>query len=301
MSAHQYSSSRTLFWALIITLCFAVVEAFGGWLSDSLALMSDAGHMLTDASALGLAAFAAWLAQRPPSKQHTYGLARAEVLAALINGFFMLAIVAGIVYAAINRFNSPHDIDAVIVMIIALIGLLVNIAVAWVLHRGEQTLNTRAAFLHVMGDLLGSLAALISGIVIYFTDWIIIDPILSLLICTLILFSSLRLLREAVHVIMEGVPQNLDAPEVGYAMISVEGIESIHDLHIWTVSSGSIALSAHVVVDDIQHWQPILARLQKILHDRFEIDHTTIQPEPSSHVIKSLAEANDHGPEWHGE
>ncbi|MBI3773374.1 MAG: cation transporter [Gammaproteobacteria bacterium] len=282
---HSHSHpSRTMLWAIAITLGFAGVEAFGGWISHSLALLGDAGHMLTDSSALGLAAFAAWLMHRPPSQRHSYGLVRAEVIAALINSLLMLGIVASIVIAAIDRLSNPHPVTAGMVMGIAFIGLLVNIAVAWVLHRGEKNLNTRAALLHVMGDLLGSVAALVAGAVIWLTGWTLIDPLLSLLICALILISSLRLLREAVHVIMEGVPSGIDLHEVGTAMANVEGVASVHDLHVWTVSSGNIALSAHVMVANIQHWQPVLNTLQHLLHDRFDIEHTTIQPEPSTNI-----------------
>ncbi len=301
MGSHHHSTINTLLWALAITLGFAIVEAIGGWLANSLALMGDAGHMLTDASALGLAAFAAWLAKRPPSQRHSFGMARAEVLAALINGLLMLAIVATICYHAIERISNPGDsVNPGMVMIIASIGLIVNIAVAWVLHRGEQNINTRGAMLHVMGDLLGSLAALLAGIIIYFTDWHLIDPILSLLICSLILYSSLRLLKEAVHIIMEGVPHNLNLDEVGEAMAAAKGVVSVHDLHIWTVASGTIAMSAHVVVRDIQNWQPVLTNLQALLHQRFNIDHTTIQPEPEGYVTKPKLESPDHGPEWQG-
>lgn len=282
---HSHShASRTLLWAVAITLSFAGVEAVGGWISHSLALIGDAGHMLTDASALGLAAFAAWLMHRPPSQRHSYGLVRAEVVAALINSLLMLAIVIGIIFAAVDRLRNPHAVTAGMVMVIAFIGLLVNIAVAWILHRGERSLNTRAAMLHVMGDLLGSAAALIAGAVIWLTGWTLIDPVLSLLICGLILISSLRLLREAIHVIMEGVPLGIDLHEVGTAMANVEGVASVHDLHVWTVSSGNIALSAHVMVENIQHWQPVLNNLQHLLHDRFDIEHTTIQPEPTTHI-----------------
>lgn len=287
MSAHHHaSSSSTLLWALIITLGFAFVEAISGWLSNSLALMGDAGHMLTDASALGLAAFAAWLGQRPPSHRHSYGLARAEVLAAIINSVFMLLIVIGLSIVAIQRLQNPSEVHGLSVALVATLGLVINIIVAWFLHRGEQTLNTRAAMLHVMGDLLGSVAALLSGLIIYFTQWYMIDPILSLLICVLILFSSLRLLREAMHIIMEGVPPQLSLPDVGQAMAGVNAVQSVHDLHIWTVSSNSIALSAHVVIDNMQHWQPIHQQLQALLNKEFHIHHCTLQPELNEQPIE---------------
>lgn len=282
---HNHSGHHTLAWALALTLGFAFVEAISGWISNSLTLLGDAGHMFTDASALALAAFAAWLAKRPPSHRHSFGLVRAEIIAALINSVAMIVIVIGIIIAAIERLQQPRAVSSGTVMAVAFIGLLVNLTVIWFLHNGEQTLNTRAALLHVMGDLLGSVAALISGIVIYYTGWFTIDPLLSLFVCALILVSSLRLLREALHVIMEGVPFDLDLPEVGKAMTNITGVESVHDLHIWSVSSGTIALSAHVVMRDASHWQAVLAQLQTTLHDRFGIHHTTIQPEFSDHRL----------------
>lgn len=283
---HDHPHQRhTLIWALAITLGFAFVEAISGWLSNSLALLGDAGHMFTDASALGLAAFAAWLAKRPPSHRHSYGLVRVEIVAALINSLALIIIVIGITVAAIARLREPQPVSGGTVMVVAFIGLLVNLAVAWVLHHGEQTLNTRAALLHVLGDLLGSVAALISGVVIYYSGWNTIDPLLSLLICALILVSSLRLLREVVHIIMEGVPFDIDLPAVGKSMAAVEGVDSVHDLHIWSVASGTIALSAHVVMKDAGQWQRVLSQLQALLHDRYDIHHTTLQPEFSDHIL----------------
>lgn len=277
--AHDSTSGRHLFWGLGITAGFALVEAVGGWWSGSLALLGDAGHMITDATALGIAAFAAWVARQPPSARHSYGLVRAEAVAALANGLFMLLVVGGIAYHAVERLRHPHEVAGGMVMLIAAVGLVVNLVVARILHSGEQTLNTRAALLHVLGDLLGSVAALVAGAVIYFTNWTPIDPLLSLLICALILISSLRLLRDVLHVIMEGVPPYLDLPEVGQTMAAVPGVHSIHDLHIWTLSSGLVALSAHVVIDDMTRWEGVLADLRRLLHDRYGIEHVTLQPE----------------------
>ncbi len=276
---HHASADRALTIGLAVTLSYALIEAVGGWWSGSLALLGDAGHMLTDATALGLAAFAAWVSRQPPSSRHSYGLVRAEVVAAMINSLFMLIIVASIAYHAIERLRHPHDVAGGAVMVIAFIGLVVNLYVAKILHGGEQTLNTRAALLHVLGDLLGSVAALLAGAVIYFTGWTPIDPLLSLLICGLILWSSVRLLRDVLHVIMEGVPRGIDLPEVGHAMAAVEGVESVHDLHIWTLSSGLVALSAHVVIDDLQQWESTLTRLKNLLQSRYAIEHITLQPE----------------------
>lgn len=284
---HQHHSSHhSLLLALIFTLGFAVVEAIGGWWSGSLALLSDAGHMVSDASALGLALFAAWMARRPPSARHSYGLGRAEIIAALANSLFMVAVVAAIVTTAIMRLQHPTPVSAGPVIIVALLGLIVNAAVAWTLSRGADSFNVRGAMLHVMGDLLGSVAALIAGIVIYFTNWTPVDPILSMLICVLLLTSALRLLWQGLHVIMEGVPHHLDLATVGKSMASVTGIKAVHDLHIWTLSSGNIALSAHVVIRNMTHWDEILTNLRELLHDRFGIEHITLQPEPTLNSVK---------------
>ncbi|HET9680137.1 MAG TPA: cation diffusion facilitator family transporter [Gammaproteobacteria bacterium] len=271
---------KPLIWALLITFAFAIVEAVGGWLSGSLALLSDAGHMVTDVAALALGAIAAALARKPAGQQLSFGWGRAEVLAAIINVLFMLAIITGIGYAAIARLQAPQPVNGTLVMLIAAIGLIINIGVAWVLHRGEQTLNIRGALLHVVGDLLGSVGALIAGAVIWLTGWTLIDPILSLVICLLILVSALRLLRDAIHVLIEGVPRELDLPHVGKSMATVDGVRSVHDLHIWRLDSSTISLSAHVVVDDLRAWPGVLVGLREILIQHFGIEHITLQPEP---------------------
>ena len=277
--SHHHHGSGGLGIAFWLTLGFAAVEAGGGWWSGSLALISDAGHMLIDALALGLAAFAGWLALRPASYRHSYGLVRAEVVAALVNSLLMLALMAGIVWEAIARLNAPQPVQGGPVMVIASIGLVVNIFVAYQLSRGEQTLNVRAALLHVLGDMLGSVAALIAGAVIYFTGWLPIDALLSLFVVALILVSSIRLLREALHILMEGVPKNLDLPEVGLALAQTAGVTSVHDLHIWTLASGKVSLSAHLEIPTMQDWPGILHSTRTMLHSRFDIDHVTLQPE----------------------
>ncbi|MDO9372117.1 MAG: cation diffusion facilitator family transporter [Gammaproteobacteria bacterium] len=292
MSEHHHHAHRDrpalLGAAVLLTLGFAMVEAAAGWWSGSLALLGDAAHMVTDTAALGLAAFAAWIMRRPPSARHSYGLGRAEVVVALINGLLMLAIVIGIGWAAVERLHAPQPVAGLAVMGVAAVGLLVNALVARLLLRGEQSLNTRGALLHVLGDLFGSVAALASGTVIYFTGWTPIDPLLSLLICALILYSSLRLLRDTLHVIMEGVPPEIDLAEVGQALAGIRGVISVHDLHIWTLSSGVVALSAHVVVNDLSGWEEILGRLRALLHERYAIDHVTLQPEPCTHTLKPM-------------
>lgn len=287
---HHGGSGRSLFMALFLTVTFAAVEAVGGWLGGSLALLGDAGHMITDATALGLALLASWIAKRPPSPRHTYGLSRAEVVAAIVNGLLMFAIVAAIVITAIERLTAPEPVAGGTVMLIGAFGLAVNIVVAVVLSRGERTLNTRAALLHVIGDMLGSVAAFAAGSVIYFTGWTPIDPILSLFVCLLILVSSVKLLRDALHVIMEGVPPEVDLHEVGHAMAGIEGVHSVHDLHIWMLSSDAIMLTAHVIVSDLNRWEGTLNALHTLLHERFNIAHVTLQPEPVTRVVHPLRE-----------
>ena len=282
---HHRGSGYSLAWALAVTLSFALVEALGGWWAGSLALLGDAAHMVSDATALAIAALAAWVARRPPSRRHSYGLGRVEAMAALVNGVFMLAVVTGIVVAAVQRLHHPQPVMGGTVLLLAGLGLVANTAVIYVLSRGEQTLNVRGAILHVIGDLLGSVAALISGAVILFTGWTPVDPILSLFICLLIVFSSLRLLREVLQVLMEGVPRHLDLPEVGRSMAALQGVGSVHDLHIWTLSSGSIALSAHLVVRDLAHWPEVLQEQQQLLEQRFGIRHVTLQPEAAREVF----------------
>lgn len=287
---HAHGHTAYLPAALIVTLLYAAVEAGAGWWAGSLALLSDAGHMLTDALALALAATAAWAARRPPTARLTFGLQRIEILAALGNAGFMLAVIIGIAWSAADRLLHPVPVQGLAVTAVALVGLVVNIGVAWLLAHGESTLNTRAALLHVMGDLAGSVAALASGLVIQYTGWTPADPLLSLFICTLILYSTLRLAREAVHALLEGVPAGLTLPEVGRRMAAVDGVTSVHDLHIWSLSSRHAALSAHVVVRDLDAWPRILRDITRLLHDEFDIGHVTLQPELFQPALYAIGE-----------
>jgi cobalt-zinc-cadmium efflux system protein len=278
---HEQSEGlhRRLLWSLALTLGFSLVEAIGGYWSGSLALLGDAGHMLTDSLALGLAAGAAVLARRAPSSRHSYGLGRSEILAALFNALLMILLVAAISAEAVERLTEAPAVKGGAVMIVALIGLLINIAVAGLLSHGHANLNVRAALWHVLGDLLGSVAALVSGVVIMLTGWTPIDPMLSLLIVALILFSALRILREALHALMEGVPLHLNLERVGYAMAAVDGVVSVHDQHIWSLSASRTALSAHVVVRNLDQWAGLLEHLRATLARDFGIEHVTLQPE----------------------
>lgn len=276
---HEANPTSALLWPLIITGGFALVEALGGWYTGSLALLGDAGHMVTDAAGLGLALLAAWIAKKPATQRHSYGLMRAEVIVALLNGATMLLVAISIVWEAIARLHTPHPVQGAEVMGIAFLGLLVNLIIAKQLHGHQHDLNHRAAFLHVLGDLLGSVAALGAGAVIYFTGWTPIDPILSVLISVLILISSGRLLNEALHVLMEGVPHHLNIQQIQQHMQSHQQVRAVHQVHVWALSSDKTALSAHVVVKDIQAWHEVLIHLRHQLHERFGITHITLQPE----------------------
>jgi cobalt-zinc-cadmium efflux system protein len=276
---HHHGGGNHLVWALVATLGFAFVEVLTGYWAGSLALVSDAGHMFSDAVALGIAAFAGWVSKRPPSHRHSYGFARAEVIAALVNSVIMLSVITFIVVEAVQRLHAPQPVAGGAVMVVAFLGLLINVVVAFILSGGGSDLNTRTALLHVIGDMLGSFAALLAGAVIYFSGWMPIDPILSLFVAALILYSALDLLREALHVLMEGVPLYLKLEQVGEAMARVEGVRSVHDLHIWTLSSGMVALSAHMELEALAAWPDVLTATRSMLLERFAIDHVTLQPE----------------------
>ncbi|HSQ03055.1 MAG TPA: cation diffusion facilitator family transporter [Burkholderiales bacterium] len=265
--------------ALVITLVYAFIELGGGLWSGSLALVSDAGHMFSDVFALGLAAGAAWLAQRPVGHRHSYGWARAEVVGAFINGLLMLGIVVWLVVEAVQRLLHQQPVQGAGVIVIASIGLVLNGVVAYILGHSEETLNRRAALVHVLGDLLSSLAAVIAGAVIYFTGWVLIDPILSLVIGMLILGTTVQLLREALHVLMEGVPHAVDFAQIGTALASVAGVSEVHDLHIWSIASHRTALSAHVEISRLDEWPGILDACRHLLRHDFGIEHVTLQPE----------------------
>lgn len=288
---HGHSHDLTqnvLIVAMVLAFIFAGVETFAGWWSQSLALLSDAGHMVSDALALALAAFAAWVSRKPPSLQHSYGLGRAEILGAWISSLLVLVVAIVVVIEAIRRIHEPQPVAGGMVILVAFLGLVVNLIIAWILTHGEQSLNVRAAILHVMGDLLGSVAALISGAVIWYTHWMPIDPILSIFISILIVISSFRLLRESLLVLMEGVPKHLDISEVGQSMAKVPQVRSVHDLHIWNLSSGVIVLTAHVEIDNFNLWEQVLSNLKDMLLKNYQIDHVTLQPETHTYTLHHM-------------
>ena len=275
----QVSNQNLLLIALVLTLGFSGIEGAAAYFANSLALISDAGHMVTDAAALGLALLAQIISRRPPSPKHSFGFGRAEALAAFVNSIAMLALVAWIVFEAITRFYDPHKVDGFTVTVVASIGLLMNIVVAWVLSRDKKSVNTRAALVHVMGDLLGSIAALIAGIVIQLTGWMPIYAILSILVSLLILKSTISILKESYHFLMEGVPLHIDYLQVGQDLKKVPGVLAVHDLHVWEMTPSFPALIGHIEIADIQEWPQIMARINEMLLDKHGIDHVTLQPE----------------------
>ncbi len=274
------NSGKTLGIAILLTLGFAIVEAIGGAHAGSLALMSDAGHMALDSVALLIAFLATQVAKRPPTNKLSYGLGRIEVLAASLSCSSMLIIAFFILYSAVHRLQlHHHEIHSTPVMIIAAIGLFINIMVAYVLMQGERTLNVRAALLHVFGDILGSIAALASGVVIYLTNWTPIDSILSIFIGLLIGFSSIQMLTQALHILMEGVPSQVSIQEINRKILSTPDVLAVHDLHIWNLSSQKIALSSHIKIKNLNNWNTIYYTLKEMLSNEYHINHITLQPE----------------------
>ena len=275
----QVSNQNLLLIALVLTLGFSGVEGAAAYFANSLALISDAGHMVTDAAALGLALLAQIISRRPPSPKHSFGFGRAEALAAFVNSIVMLALVVWIVFEAISRFYDPHKVDGLTVTVVAAIGLLMNIVVAWVLSRDKKSVNTRAALVHVMGDLLGSIAALVAGVVIQLTGWMPIDAILSILVSLLILKSTISILHESYHFLMEGVPLHIDYLVVGKDLRAVPGVLAVHDLHVWEMTPSFPALIGHIEIAEMQEWPAIMSRINAMLLDKHGIDHVTLQPE----------------------
>lgn len=269
---------RSLLIVLLMTGTFMVIEVIGGLLTQSLALLADAGHMLTDVAALGLSAFAMWMAARPSTPEKSYGYHRAEILAAVTNAVVLLLLAIWILYEAYRRVFEPPHVLGVPMLLIGLVGLAVNVASMKLLdHESASSLNIRSAYLEVLSDAISSVGVILGGVTIWLTGWFLIDPLLSAGISVFIVWRTWALLTQAVHVLMEGVPTRLDAKEVGQAMAGVPGVKGIHDLHIWTITSGLDALSAHVVVPVGEDRDAVLGRLQQLLRDRCGIDHVTLQ------------------------
>jgi cobalt-zinc-cadmium efflux system protein len=271
--------------ALAINAVFLAVEVAGGIASNSLALMADAGHMLTDVAALVLALVVARLAERPPTPTRTYGLLRAEVLGAFVNGAALVVIVGVILFEAWRRFGTVPEIDGHLMLTVAVLGLAANAGSAWVLFGSRNhSVNTKGAFLHMIADALGSAGAIIAGIVVLATGWTLIDPIVSVVIGALILWSGWGLISETIVILLEGTPGDIDYHEVKRALESIEHVAGVSDLHIWTIGSGIPSLSAHIRLDpscsETCHWQICLKTARDLLDRRFHIRHSTLQVEP---------------------
>jgi len=270
---------RRLTLAFVITLVVMAVELAGGWLSGSLALLADAGHMLADGAALAIALFAAWIAQRPATAQRSFGFMRLEVLAALVNGAVLIVIAIGIGIEAWRRLRAPPAVNGALLAAVALVGLIANVAAVAILHRGHQhSLNQRGAYLHVVGDLLGSVGALLAGAIVLATGWTLADPLISVLIGALVLVSAWRLVKESTDVLLEATPRHIALSDVHERIASVPGVESVHDLHLWTVTSGVVAMSGHLVVKNPTDNQPILEAVQDRMR-ALGIHHVTVQVE----------------------
>jgi cobalt-zinc-cadmium efflux system protein len=269
---------RTLATALAITATYTVAEVIGGLITGSLALLADAGHMLSDNFSLGLALFAFWLSAKPPTPERSFGYKRAEILAALVNGVTLVAISIWIFYEAYHRFQDPPEILGGWMMAVAVMGLFVNVAAAWVLMRSEaESLNLQGALRHVLADLAGSAGVIAAALIIVLTGWLYADPIISVLIGFLVLVSSWKLLKDSVSILLEQAPLGMDANEIGRKMVGVAGVEEVHDLHVWTITSGFPALAAHVIVGNDQDCHERRRELEKVLYREFGIEHTTLQ------------------------
>ena len=266
-----------------------LAEGIGGWLTNSLALIADAGHMLTDVIALGLTLTAVWFARRPATERKTYGYYRLEILAAFANGIFLVLLSLVVIYEAVQRWYAAPHILAGSFTLIALGGLAVNILAAYLLSSShEHDLGIRGAWLHVMGDLLGSVAAILAGLSIIAFNWLWADALSSILISLIIIYGSWRLIMESVNVLLEGTPRHIDLKAVETAILNTKGVSGVHDLHVWTISSGIDALSAHIShYDDVPH-SDLLNAVRQELHDRFGLDHLTIQVETLDHETEAL-------------
>ncbi len=273
--------TRALAVALSITAIFFVIELVGGILANSLALQSDAFHMLTDVSALSYALVAAWLARRPITLKRTYGYYRIEILSAFLNGILLWAVVIFIVYEAVQRLQQPSTVQSLNMLVISVLGLIANMTVAATLSRTRNaSLNIRGAFLHVLADILGSVGAISAGLIMYFTGWYQADPIASILISALVLYSSGTLVRDSVNVLLESVPPHIDVAALEKRIVGIPAITNVHDLHVWSISDTKMCcMSAHVVAEEGSDRKELLTRLINMLKEEFGIDHTTIQLE----------------------
>ncbi|AZB42078.1 cation transporter [Bacillus sp. FJAT-42376] len=276
---HSSTNKKALKFSFFLIATFMVVEVIGGILTNSLALLSDAGHMLSDAAALGLSFFALKFGEKGASLSKTYGYKRFEILAAFLNGITLIVISLYILWEAIQRIMDPPAVISSGMLIISIIGLIVNIAAAFILMRGDKdgNLNVRSAFLHVLGDMLGSFGAIVAALLIMFFGWSLADPIASIIVAVLVLISGWRVTKDSFHILMEGTPVNIDVEKVKETLLGIEEVTGVHDLHVWSITSDFPALSCHLCVKPGMDYQRLLETAKTQLHDTFELHHTTIQ------------------------
>lgn len=293
MENHQHNhfaekregNKRGLIIALSITTIIMILEFFGGLFTNSLALLSDSGHMLSDASSMALSLVAIWFASRPPSSNKTYGYYRFEILAALFNGVTLFVIAGFIVKEAIQRFTEPPTVSSGTMIIIAIIGLAANLLSALALLKKadvKENINLKSAYIHIIGDALGSVGAIVAGLLMLLFDWYIADPIISVIVALLILKSAWGVLKQSIHILMEGSPVMIDKEEVFAVLKNIEGVKNVHDLHIWTITSGLDTLSCHILIEDKKDEQEVLQQAINLIRDNYKIEHTTIQIEKSN-------------------
>lgn len=290
--------------AFFLTSGFMFAELVGGILANSLSLVADAGHMVSDAAALGLGLFAMWMASHPHTERRTFGFHRAEILAALANGSLLVGIALFVSWQAVHRLQSPQQVESGLMLVVAVVGLGVNLLGMQLLgaHR-HANLNVRGAFLHVLGDALGSAGVIIAGLVIRFTGWTPVDSLVSLFIAVLIFVSGVRLVRETVSVLLESSPRHLDSDALRRDLVAIDGVRDVHDLHVWTVTSGFVSLSCHCEITSSDLADDVLRRATTLLRDRYDIRHVTIQPETSQiheELEHCCRDQHDARPSWKG-
>ncbi len=293
MSGHHHHHSHTqrhlLWWAFWINFIFLIIEFIGGLITNSLALLSDAGHMLTDVGALGIAIAVSVLSEKPRTKFRSYGYMKAEIFGAFINGATLVIICGFILYKAYKRFGIAQEIDGPTMLIIAVAGLIANVVSAKILAIShDYDINIKGAYLHLMFDALGSVGAIISAVAIWGWDWYVADIIASIVIVLFILYGTRKLLFQSINMLMDAVPENVSFQEVKDALLSLDHVLDVHDLHIWAISQSETALSAHITLTpectDNKHWSECLTHTQTLLKEKYNISHTTLQMEPENHV-----------------
>jgi cobalt-zinc-cadmium efflux system protein len=287
MSDHHHSKTpnnkQGLVIAIFITAIIMLLEFFGGLATNSLALLSDAGHMLSDVSSLVFSLLAMWLAVKPPTATKHFGFHRVEILAALFNGVTLFVIAGLILFEAYKRLLVPQPVSSISMMAIAAVGMVANMLSAWALVRQgniKDNINMRSAYLHIIGDALGSLGAIVAGLLMYFGNWYIADPIISAVVAVVILKGAFGVIRQAVHILMEGAPQTIDTAKVKLTLETIDGVVGIHDLRIWTITSGVYSLNCHLLIDNSADYQTILQNATSQLQDGFKINYSTLQLEP---------------------